>query len=335
MPAKRPIDLKRESAFSGTVGADGEGKLTEFFNIGCALLMIKEDAIYQLQLADQIDPGRTNIDIPHAQQKLYAVGSSSEVVGRILITAKYLFENGMLDSRFDKHILLSAALAFFDEVVAAIAVFESLRAEQEAAIVNFEKQKSEGMTILLPSVPDIMGKVKSFIQRAEHSMQRLLALCHIFYPPPAEKAWFDSFVKAAEAAHSLERSEMEQINAIAKYAQFVRNCRHCIEHPKPDQKIIATDFKLTPAAQVAPPTIEIVHRDTPEPDLPLVMFMHGMLVSILEAGEELMAFLASRHVMPSWENKVSVVDFPEEQRRNPHVRYYFAMNMGGALLPIG
>ena len=81
MSAKRPIDSKRDSAFSGTVGIDGEGVLKEFFNIGHTLLMIKEDAIYKFQLADQLYPGRTNIDIPHVQQKLYSVGATSEVVG--------------------------------------------------------------------------------------------------------------------------------------------------------------------------------------------------------------------------------------------------------------
>ena len=76
MSDKRPIDLKRDSAFSGSVGNDDEGDLKEFLNIGHTLLMIKENAIYKFQLADQIDPSRTNIDIPHVQQKVYSVGAS-------------------------------------------------------------------------------------------------------------------------------------------------------------------------------------------------------------------------------------------------------------------
>jgi hypothetical protein len=335
MPSKRPIDLKRDSAFSGTVGVDGEGNVKEFFNVGHTLLMIKEDAIYKFQLADQVDPARTNIDIPHVQQKLYSVGSSSEVVGRILMTAKYLFEKGMLDARFDKPMLLSAVLAFFDEVIAVVAVFEGMKVEQDAAIASFEAQKAKGLTILLPSVPDIAGRVKTFIQRSEHSIQRLLGLCQIFYAMPAGKAWFDSFVKAVEATHSLEQSESERIRAIAKYAQFVRHCRHCIEHPNPEQRIIVSDFTMAATAQIDVPMIEILHRDTPEPKVPLVIFMHCMLSSILRVGEELMAFLANRHVKPGWEDKVGVVDFPEGQRRDPHVRYYFAMNMGGTLVPVG
>jgi hypothetical protein len=113
--AKRPIDQKRDSAFFGTVGTDDEGPLQGFLKVGNSLLMIKDKAIYKSQLADQIDPGRTNINVPHTQQKIYSVGSSSEIVGRILLTAKYLFQNGMLDGQFDKADLMSAALDFFDQ----------------------------------------------------------------------------------------------------------------------------------------------------------------------------------------------------------------------------
>ncbi len=335
MPPKRPIDLKRDSAFSGTIGTEDEGAIKDFFNVGHSLLMIKEEAIYKLQLADQIDPDRTNINVPHTHQKLYSVGYSSEVVGRILLTAKYLFEKGILDARFDKSLLLLRSLEYFDEVIAAVGVFESFRIEHDTAIANFEKQKSAQSTIQLPSVPDVGGKIKSFVQRAEHSMQRLLALCRVFYSLPAGKAWFDSFVKAAESAHQLEEAELAHIKVIAKFAQFLRNCRNCVEHPKSDQRIVVSDFKITAKGEIDPPMIEIVHPDTPEPNVPLLVFMHQMLSSILRAGEELMAFLASRHVRPGWEDKVGVVDFPEDQRRERHVKYYFAMNMGGTLVPIG
>jgi hypothetical protein len=69
--------------------------------------------------------------------------------------------------------------------------------------------------------------------------------------------------------------------------------------------------------------------------VPVLIFMHQMLRSILRIGEDVMAFLASRHVTAGWEDKVGVVDFPEGQRRSTHVRYYFAVNMGGTLVPVG
>ena len=332
---KRPIDLKRDSAVSGTVGTDDEGIIQEFLNVGNSLLMIKNKAIYKFQLADQIDPGRTNIDVPHTQQKVYSVGSSSEIVGRILLTAKYLFQHGMLDGRFDKAALMSAALEFFDEAIKLVKLSDSLIADQDSAIAEFEKQKAQGLTILLPSISDIGGRVKSFIQPADHSTQRLLVLCRMFYSLPAGKAWFGSLAKIASEAHKLEQTEAQRLYSMAKFAQFLRNCRNCIEHPKRHQQIIFSNFRMTPSAEIELPTVEIVHDQTPEPVVPLAIFMENMMRRVVNLGEEMMAFLASYHVMPDWKGKAFVCYFPEGQRRHPHVRYYFAMNMNGQIVPIG
>lgn len=336
MSTKRPIDRRRDSALSGTIGIDGEGILKEFYNIGDnRLLMIKENAIYEFQLADQIDPGRTNINIPNTQKKLYEVGYSSKYVGSILMTAKELFSNGMLDARFDRGVLLSAALDLFDEIIAASGIIDRLKLEQQVAVDSLQKQQADGMNIIVPSISDIKGKVKSFVQRAEHSIQRILALCQIFYPLPAGKAWFDSFVKAIEAAHSLEQPQIDRIKEFSSYAQFVRNCRHCIEHPKREQKIDVSNFEITAAAEIDLPMIEIVHKDTPHPREILINFMEEMLDSIVIIAEDIMAFLAAYHVAQGWEGQVLVAEYPEDKRRHPHVKYYFTMNMGGALVPIG
>ena len=154
----RPIDIKRQSAFSGTVGLDSEGAIKDMFDVGDFLLFIKETAIHQMQLADQIDPDRTNIEVPHTQQKLYSVGSSSAVVNRVLVQAKYLFDTGILGVQIDKARILKGVLEFFDEVVAALALFENFHRDLNVAIEAFEKQKAAGGTIMLPSIGDVGGK---------------------------------------------------------------------------------------------------------------------------------------------------------------------------------
>jgi hypothetical protein len=329
--AKRPIDQKRDSAFFGTVGTEDEGVIREFLNVGSSLLMIKDRAIYKSRLADQIDPGRTNINVPHTQQKLYSVGSSSEIVGRILLTAKYLFQHGMLDGRFDKTDLMSVTLDFFDEAIKLVTLSDSLIADQDVAIAECKKQKAQGSVVLLPSITDIGGRVKSFIQHADHSVQRLLILCGV----PAGKAWFDRLAKVASEVHQLEQAQIERLDRMAKFAQFLRNCRNCVDHPKPHQQVIFNNFRMTSNAEIEPPTIEIVHEQTSEPVVPLTIFMDNIMQSLVNLGEQTIAFLASYHVMPGWEGKVSVCYFPDGQRRHPHVRYYFAINMNGQIVPIG
>jgi len=65
------------------------------------------------------------------------------------------------------------------------------------------------------------------------------------------------------------------------------------------------------------------------------VFMRDVLNSTLSAGENLMAFLASTNMLPDWKERAMVMEFPPEKRRNPHVKYYYAMNLGGEMCPIG
>lgn len=64
---------------------------------------------------------------------------------------------------------------------------------------------------------------------------------------------------------------------------------------------------MTPSAEIELPTVEIVHDQTPEPVVPLAIFMENMMRSVVILGEEMMAFLASYHVMPDWKGKVCLL----------------------------
>jgi hypothetical protein len=79
----------------------------------------------------------------------------------------------------------------------------------------------------------------------------------------------------------------------------------------------STERNSTTVGQIDPPMIEIVHRGTPEPQVPLLIFMRDMVASTISVGEELMAFLASRHMQSGWEDAVAIVAFPNEERRHP------------------
>ena len=73
---KRPIDVLRDSGKSMQVGGDGDDSaIPEMIPIGDTLYMIKERSIYAVQLADQIDPDRTNAAIPDTQQQILSIGA--------------------------------------------------------------------------------------------------------------------------------------------------------------------------------------------------------------------------------------------------------------------
>jgi len=60
---RKPIDQIRESGGYFEVGTDAEGAIVEMFTIDDQLLIVKEGAIYEVMMADDIDPERTNISL--------------------------------------------------------------------------------------------------------------------------------------------------------------------------------------------------------------------------------------------------------------------------------
>jgi len=92
---KRPIDRLRDSGISREIGTDEEGIVGSMVVINDSLFVIKPNAIYALQTADQIDPERTNIALPKAiTRQVLPVGSDSELVGKILLTGVSLLHKG-------------------------------------------------------------------------------------------------------------------------------------------------------------------------------------------------------------------------------------------------
>src|SRR5262249_32256833 len=99
---KRPIDRKRDAGGAMEIGVpDDQSAITAIFPIGDDLYVVKERGIYEVKLADRIDPNRTNIAIPNTQQRVLNYGSDASVVGRTLLTAKELFNPTYLPKNLD------------------------------------------------------------------------------------------------------------------------------------------------------------------------------------------------------------------------------------------
>jgi hypothetical protein len=94
MTEKRPIDLKRDSGMSFEVGTPEEGITDAMVEIEESLYIIKPKAIYALKTADQIDRDRKNIHLPKVvTRQVFTIGSESEIIGKILLTAISLLDS--------------------------------------------------------------------------------------------------------------------------------------------------------------------------------------------------------------------------------------------------
>ena len=86
----------RNAARSGPIGAEGATAIREMIPLGDTMYFVKERGIYAMQLADQIDPDRTNAALPDTQQRILRIGTDDPVVARTLLTANTLFKEAVL-----------------------------------------------------------------------------------------------------------------------------------------------------------------------------------------------------------------------------------------------
>ncbi len=331
MSQKRPIDRRRESGVMMEVGSSEEGAIKEMVPIGKVMYIVKERAIYAIRLADQIDPDRYNMNIPNTQQKFASEGSESDRVSRILLTGRALFNKSYLAPDYDCDTGLSLCLRLLQDVLAMNDAATSLREAQDEAIKSMKESKG---SLLLCSIPNVQSRAKGFIQRAEHAAQTLYTLCGSFFENDLNRKgrWFDGVAELIAENYGEADDFSVFAQRAARFCKFLGNARHCVEHEKSDQQIIVRDYALLPSGEVMPPTIEVVHRETPEPIVPLHNFMEQMTDSVVNVAETLMAFLCAKHVRPFSGLPVQVGLIPEEQRANKKVRYGYVVWMGDQLV---
>jgi hypothetical protein len=332
-PNDRLIDQQRNAALMMELGSPGEGRITEAFPVADKLYTIKENAIYAVQLADAIDPNRTNIAIPNVQQKIASEGSQSEIVCKVLLTGRELFNKSYLTPHVDCERCLFICIQVLQELLAMKELATSLRHVQEEA-VKAMGQKPDG-SLLLPAIPDLMVRAKTFIQRADHVTQNLYILCVLFFGEELKDKGklFDGLSTLLREKYGESDNFSRFGLQVAQCCKFLRNTRNCVEHADSLKYIEVKDFSLLlSSVKIMPPTIEIVHQETPEPRIPLVDFMDQVVDGVLNLTEQLIAFLCSKHVHDIPGLEVQVAEVPENQRVNKKTRFGYVVWFGDQIV---
>jgi len=272
---KRPIDRKREAGGQMSVGTpDDQSAITTTVVIGKAMYIVKERGIYEIKLADQIDPDRTNIDLPNTQQRVLNHGSNSALVGRTLLTASSLFKKSYLPERLDLEEALRLTFDILKDLAAMLDVMTEFEQEQRAAIESVGGAPQRG-AIIVPTVGNVATICKEFIQKADHTLQRLLSIVRLFYGTDAGRKWYEGLSELILSRYGQQDDFYRFLLEALPFLKFIRNTRNCVEHPKADKRLVIQDFAVEPNGAVVAPTIEVVHPDTPHAPVLISEFIRG------------------------------------------------------------
>ncbi len=335
MTKKRPIDIQRDSAGHLDVGTpDDESAITDVFSIGGSLYVIKEKGIYQVKLADEIDPKRTNPKVPNTHQRILAYGSDNEIVGHIFLTAKHLFDPAYLGRSFDHERALALTFDALKDLLAMHEILMSIEEAEARAKASYSASRGKGGALGLPSVGDLTPQGKSYIQKAHHALKALLAIVKVFYGTNAASARFQALAKLAEDRYGKDGPFAEFMRRELPALQFIWNMRTCVEHPKPNEYISYRDFSLDAGtATILPPTIEVVHPETPQQPVSVTALMKRATDQIVFIFEGMIAHLCNSNVERCGGMEVRVVELPLERCPNKNVRLTYEVLRPGPTSP--
>jgi hypothetical protein len=332
---KGPIDRLRDGAGAFKISTpDDDSPITGMMSLGKRLLVIKRKGIYEVKLADQIDPERTNINAPNTIQRVLSFGSDDPWVGAVVLTAHELLKHSVLDERIDCEKSLNLVVDIAQDIAAAKEMAAQFSAVQDSAINSFNAQIQKDRSVILPSTSNGATRCKEFLQKLDHSLRELFKIVKIFYENVGLGGWESLKSEIDKVPHGIDKFP-QFLQNVLPFLQMIRNSRNCVEHPRPDQKIVFSDFSVNSRNILITPMIEIIHPKTPLNMVPVSDFMDQTSDEIVRVIEQMLVFLCARHIRSFSGFPVQIYEFPAGQRRTPNVRYGYGVANGDAIVPFG
>lgn len=328
MEEKRPIDRKRESGGQADIGTDEDGAIIEMKNVGGRLLIIKERSIYEMIMADTVDPGRTNINLPNSIHKLIIdKGTESETVSRILLTALNLFRPEYISNSVDCNKLISLTIDMLSEIsILEKEIEEYLTAENNTA-TEYEERKQQRVSYKLPAIINLDSKCKTIFQKANHIEQTLIDIIKEFYPNLGltKQSHFPFLYEKLKGLYGETDPFVEFISKTLYFMQVIYELRNGFDHRLDYAN--AYNFDLQTDGNIIAPSIELKHKKIKLERTSLSDFLKISLSNNLDIIELTFAHLASKN-MRTTGLPYHVRLIPEEKRRNKFVKYSFWTPIG-------
>lgn len=333
----QPVDRIRNSALSMKVGEDCDGPICTMIDMQHSLYSVHEHAIYAMQLADQIDPKRTNAVVPNTQQKILALGAKDPEVARTYLTATTLFKSTHLGSQFDERKAIQIAFEFLSIISAIVDMQTSLDMATKAAIEKFEALPANDRSLRLPALGDASHRCYALTQKIGHAVDTLEALARVFYPSEITKKWIDSLVALLAQKYGEDAPLTRAMRESGSVLLRLRRLRNMVEHPKDGDRITVYDFKLLPSMDLLMPSVEVQRPGEEAITCSVGSLMEHVRNTLVDEAEHLFGLLVAENIKSLSKYAVCLVELSKDQRPkwNPHQNLAFGIEIDGQVLPLG
>ena len=336
MKNRRLIDRQRESALTLEVGGEDGSPITDLLSTKDSLYVLKANGVYQVKMADDIDPERTNPNIYTLSQQVIGAGTDHSIVSTILLTTKFLFDtkNSQVDEfvgeLFEHTIFLTKKLIDIDQAI------QKIVEEIEEKKLSFSKKELTARNFSIPSILSLDSRVHEIFMIADKAKDDLLECFRLTFKQRRHHVRdLDHLSSAVKNAVQEERELVGNADEIFRFLSFIRHLRNACEHPKEGNRFIVQNFAIQPNGVVNAPLIELEHPTNPISQSPVNEFFSRFIAMLVEIIESVLVFVKFARLMKHNPFGETVAEFSPGQRRHPNVRFYRAIHFGGELRILG
>ncbi len=332
---KSELEKKRNRGGSADIGTEEDGAILEMINMGDKTIVVKEKALYEFMLADQIDPKRENPDIPsNVQRLLLKQGAKSPMVCKTFLTAKRLLRAGSLHGVLDTDRALLVSLEALQELAVMEGEINDYLDEEYRVAKEYEERKGKQMSYALPSVNEVVSHCKTIFQKADHVTQVIMEIITLFFPEAklTKQSHLPKFAEFVKGTYGDDDYFTKFVDQIAPFFELVRAFRNCLDHRL--KEVTVRDFEIDangqPGFTVISPSIEIDYRGNKMERTSLSDVFPVTLQNLVDSFEIMIAHLCNKKAKKDTFFASTVLIVPEDQRRNKHIRYAFWSNFSGS-----
>lgn len=291
-----------------------------------------ENRIYRMCDPNEISPEHSDPATPAGLRQVFSVGFSSKIVSRSLLTANSLMNSERFDEAIPRKPIFDLVLSVMDDLLAAEKIQDDFLSA-EAHILGTKRPLSD-REIQGPSENGLLGIVQQYFTHIEHAVQVAFQLTQLFYGHKYQL--FEGFAEKITIEYGSDDEFAEFAGSLASTMAFIVNASQCIKEPGARQKIVIKTFSLDAVNSLARPTIEVVHSQTPQTEIPLGIFLQAVLDDFVTHFEVLLAHVSDKHIVQQKKYKFTVAKVREGRRDDgTYVRYGYLTDSGKGLEDIG
>ena len=321
-----PIDQIRNAAISMEIGAGDGDRVLEMITVGEALYVIRGTDIYTMILADQIDPHRTNIQVPNAQQKVCDYGANDQIVGATLLTAKRLMQP-VYQKDLNHAEAMKIVFNYTQDLIGLRSIADKLNAEINSALEELDTNRTK---FVVPHTNNLVSDLRTYFEKTKQLFNQWFEVIKMFFPdvpngqPTKLLEYLDKVFPGehpfkADLKHSLEDFE------------YLSNGRNAVVHPKSGIKELQVfDYSLKPDHTLLKPVFGLLYPNIEYKIWDVASFVSEMTLALIEYTEHLIAMSAcySPTAKDAGGFPKNIAMLPSELQRY-NVRYTYTITLNG------